>query len=180
MKNRYSKEIQAIIQENIDKLGWCYKFDQDHGIFIFDLKVKSPEIKSVRCFIRVSLGTLSIYTLFPISTNVHDVEMTQEMAKFICLANYGLDAGCFEFSLDEGDIRYKIFIDCDKMLPSSEILRNSLCYSLCVIESYTPGLTSVIFKKTNAKQAIALCETVDEIHEVDTEADTSDDAEKMY
>ena len=84
--------------------------------------------------------------------------MMAQMAEFLCRANYGLQNGCFELDFRDGEIRYKSFIDCDDMMPSFEVIQNSIYCTAGMFQRYAPGIVDIIFSGCTAKAAIEKCE----------------------
>lgn len=99
-----------------------------------------------------------VYGICPIGADRDDEKMMAQMAEFICRANFGLKNGCFEFDFRDGEIRYKSFIDCDDVLPSTEVVKNSIHCTAAMYKRYAAGITSIIFAGSSAKEAIAMCE----------------------
>lgn len=81
-----------------------------------------------------------------------------KMAEFVCRANYGLKNGCFELDMRDGEIRYKTFVPCNNITPSSEIIRRSIYCPASMFEQYSEGIISIIFGDTTAEEAIDKCE----------------------
>lgn len=99
-----------------------------------------------------------VYGIYPIGADHDDEKMMAQMAEFICRANFGLKNGCFEFDFRDGEIRYKSFVDCDEVLPSTEVVKNSIHCTAAMYKRYATGITAIIFAGSSAKEAIAMCE----------------------
>ena len=80
------------------------------------------------------------------------------MNEFINRANYGLRNGNFELDVRDGEIRYKIYVDCDNQLPSREVVRSSIIIPSVMFERYSQGLLDVMFRGSSAEEAISKCE----------------------
>ena len=82
-----------------------------------------------------------------------------EMVEFTTRANYGLRCGNFEMDMRDGEIRYKVFVDCEgSFLPPRDVIRNSIVIPAMMFERYTPGILDILFKEAKAVDAIAKCE----------------------
>ena len=73
-------------------------------------------------------------------------------------ANYGLRNGNFELDMRDGEIRYKVFVDCDGVIPSREVIKGSIIIPAMMFERYSPGILDVVFKGVSAAEAIGQCE----------------------
>lgn len=92
IRKKYSNEIANIVKTNLANFGWQCSFEEDYGLFIFDLKVNS-NIKSIRSFFRITESALVFYGISPIQANTKDPEIMKELGEFFCRANFGLDIG---------------------------------------------------------------------------------------
>ncbi len=118
MKERtYSKTIAQAIKEFLTNDDWHYSFDEQRGLFKFGLSIKG-KIKKVRYLVDVKDDAYLVYAIAPIGGDEDDRNMMMEMAEFICRANYGLKSGNFELDMDDGEIRFKCYVDCDGINPT--------------------------------------------------------------
>lgn len=156
-KYNYSNEIANVVKQFLTDDDWHYSFDEERGIFDFGLRVRS-KIQKIKYLIDVKEDEMVVYGICPIGADRDDEKMMAQMAEFICRANFGLKNGCFEFDFRDGEIRYKSFIDCDEVLPSTEVVKNSIHCTATMYKRYAAGITSIIFAESSAKDAIAMCE----------------------
>ncbi len=156
-KYNYSNEIANVVKQFLTDDDWHYSFDEERGIFDFGLRVRS-KIQKIKYLIDVKEDEMVVYGICPIGTDCDDEKMMVQMAEFICRANFGLKNGCFEFDFRDGEIRYKSFIDCDEVLPSTEVVKNSIHCTAAMYKRYAAGITSIIFAGSSAKEAIVMCE----------------------
>lgn len=153
----YSQQIADCIRNFLTEDDWHFTFDENIGVFRFTLNLKS-RIKKVDYHIFVSDDEYLVYGVCPIGAESDDSEMIAEMARFVCRANYGLHNGCFELDANDGEIRYKSYVDCEEQLPSREIIRNSIYVVASMYNRYSSGLLAVVFAGASAEEAIAMCE----------------------
>ena len=156
-KYEYSDKIVNVIKQFLTDDDWHYFFNEDTGIFRFDLRIRS-KIQNISYVIDVHNDEFVTYGMCPIGANCEDSEMMAQMAEFICRANYGLKNGCFEMDWRDGEIRYKSFVDCEDLLPSTAVVKNSVYCIDAMIKRYAPGIVDIIFGGAKAKDAIAKCE----------------------
>lgn len=121
----YNKEIAAEISNFLKKDDWHYSFNEQKGVFDFGLRIKS-KIRKISYLVKVNESDFSVFAISPVNADSDDKEMMANMAEFICRANYGLKRGCFEFDFRDGEIRYKIHVPCDGILPTSEMIKDSI------------------------------------------------------
>lgn len=153
----YSDEIVNVVKKFLADEEWHYSFNEDIGIFRFDLRIGS-KIQSISYVIDVHEDEFVTYGMCPIGVDGKEPEMMTQMAEFICRANYGLKNGCFELDFRDGEIRFRSYVDCENQLPSSAVVKNSVHCTAAMIKRYAPGIVDIIFGGATAKDAITKCE----------------------
>lgn len=158
MKERiYSKDIANAINTFLKEDDWHFSFDEQRGVFKFGLSLKS-KLKKVNYLIHVKEDEYIVYVISPIGADEDDKKMMAAMAEFVCRANYGLKNGNFELDMRDGEIRFKCFVDCEDIMPSTEVIRNSIHCPAAMFKQYGDGIIDIIFGNVSAKEAVAKCE----------------------
>lgn len=156
-KYEYSKELVNIVKQFLVDDDWQFSFDENIGVFDFALRVKS-KIQKIIYKVDVHEDKIIVYGICPIDADYRDTYMMQQMAEFLCRANYNLMNGCFELDFRDGEIRFRSFIDCEELRPSAEVIKNSIYCTAVTFKRYATGILDVIFSNCTAKEAIAKCE----------------------
>ena len=156
-KYEYSEELANLVKKYLVDDDWHFSFHENTGVFDFGLMVKC-KLQKINYIVDVRENAIVVYGLCPISADHTDSNMMAQMAEFLCRANYGLQNGCFELDFRDGEIRYKSFIDCDDMVPSFEVIQNSIYCTAGMFQRYAPGIVDIIFSGCTAKAAIEKCE----------------------
>ena len=154
----YSTEIADAISKFLAEDDWRFSFDGQKGRFNFSVSIAAA-IKKIIYDILVHEDSFTVYAASPIGPDEKDREQMTTAMEFICRANYGLRNGNFELDLNDGEIRYKSFVDCEGALPSREIVKNSIYVPAAVFKRYSEGITSILYKNATAKEAIEKCES---------------------
>ena len=153
----YSDEIVNVIKQFLEEDDWHYSFDEETGIFRFGLKIRS-KMQKISYVIDVHDDEIVIYGMCPLGADHEDSEMMVQMSEFICRANYGLKNGCFELDFRDGEIRFRSYVDCENLLPSTTVVKNSIHCTAAMVKRYAPGIVDIIFGGVKAKDAITKCE----------------------
>ncbi len=153
----YSDEVVNVVKQFLAEDESHYSFDEDTGVFRFGFLVRS-RIQNISFFIDVQEDEFITYGICPITADRKDPQMMAKMAEFICRANYGLKNGCFELDYRDGSIRYRSYVDCENLLPSTEVVRNSIYCTTAMIKRYAQGIVDIIFGGSTAKDAVTKCE----------------------
>lgn len=153
----YSKDIANAINTFLKEDDWHFSFDEQRGMFKFGLSLKS-KLKKVNYFIHVKEDEYIVYAVSPLGADEDNEKMMAAMAEFVCRANYGLRNGNFELDMRDGEVRFKSFVDCEGIMPSNEVIRNSIHCPAAMFKQYGNGILDIIFGNASAKEAIAECE----------------------
>lgn len=154
----YSEDIANEIRGFLLDDDWKFDFDDEKGIFRFGVNIDG-KMKHVNYFVPVRDDSYTVYAISPVSADSDDEEVMRNITEFICRANYGLRNGNFEIDIRDGEIRYKVFVDCDGgILPSRDVIRGSIIIPAMMFERYSPGILDVVFKGSTAAEAIEQCE----------------------
>jgi len=105
MPRTYNHEIVSTIRTFLDGDHWRYTFDDDKGLFRYNITLKG-KLKSTQCIVIVNDSDYSVFAISPVSANQNDPEQMRKMAEFTCRANYGLKDGDFEMDFNYGELRY--------------------------------------------------------------------------
>ena len=154
-EKNYSKTIANAIKNFLEEDEWKFSFEEAKGLFKFGLSLKS-KLKNISYIVTVKEDDYIVYAVSPIGADEDDGKMMATMADFICRANYGLKSGNFELDTD-GEIRLKCYVDCDGIIPTREMIENSIHRPAAMFKRYGSGIADIIFKSITAKDAIEQC-----------------------
>jgi hypothetical protein len=149
----YSTQIANTVRKFLTADDWNFSFDDEKGIFTFNLSVKT-KMKKISYRVLINDNGYSVYAASPLGAD----DCLHEMAEFICRANYGLRNGNFELDFRDGEVRYKCYVNCDGQMPSTEIVKDSIYVPYFMMKRYGDGIISVIFGNQTAEDAIRTCE----------------------
>ena len=154
----YSQNIADEIRGFLLDDDWKFDFDEEKGVFRFGVKIDG-KMKSANCRILIRDDSYTSYAISPINADTEDTGVMRNIAEFVCRANYGIKNGNFELDVRDGEIRYKVFVDCDGgQIPTRDIIRGSIIIPAMMFERYSPGILAVIFAGKSAAEAIEPCE----------------------
>lgn len=157
-KAQYSRSVAKAIHDFLTEDEWHFTFDEETGRFEFGLNLEC-KLKKVSYLIKVTEDHYIVYARLFIGVETGDTERMARMAEFVCRANYGLYNGCFELDMDDGEIRYKCYVDCDEgAVPAKAIVGNSIYIPAVMLKRYGNGIADIIFSDVDAKTAVEKCE----------------------
>lgn len=156
-EKNYSTIIIDAINQFFNNDGWNFSFDSERGIFRLGYSLKG-KLKRLSLIIGTTNDGYNVYAVAPVGVDKNDEKTLAEMAEFICRANYGLKNGNFELDMRDGEIRYKIYVDCSGIEPTQIMVQNSIFYPIGMFERYGEGILGIFFGGMSAKEAIEMCE----------------------
>ncbi len=80
-----------------------------------------------------------------------------EVCNFMNRVNYELALGNFEMDMDDGEIRFRTYLDSAGAEPSKEQLLNLIWNGTQAFDTYYPGLLKIITGDFSAEEAVDLC-----------------------
>ncbi len=155
MSRTYSPKIANVIRKALMDEEWNSPFEERDGQFIFTMGMHAP-IKSLGFVIEVCKNHYMIYGMSPVGPDSEDPQQMQRTAEYLTRANYDLKNGCFEMDWRDGEVRYRIYEDCDGMRLSQKVVRNGIASLALTFERYSQGLLNVIFGNQTPEEAIEL------------------------
>jgi len=80
-----------------------------------------------------------------------------EVCDFMNRVNYELANGNFEMDMDNGEIRYRTFLDLADAKPSKGQIQNIIWNGIQEFDSYYSGLINLVYWDYNVEEAVACC-----------------------
>lgn len=118
-------------------------FQGDNGRWLCHAKVREAQKQFI------------FYSICPINASQ---EKRLAVAEFLIRANYDLSIGKFELDFTDGEIRCKTSVDLEERQLDSPLIKRLVYINLALMDSYLPGIESVIYRDVLAVDAIAQIE----------------------
>ena len=153
-----ASQILGWIQDVLDEKEFRYQVSADeHSIratFPLDCKLKNFD---AAFFCRDDSYTVYCY----ISLNA-DEDCRPQVAEYITRATYGLRFGNFEMDFRDGEIRYRLTVDCEDRTELSEsLVMGSIVIPMRMLERYGDGLVAVMFGIKTPEEAVQEAEAAE-------------------
>ena len=175
----YSKMIYEKVRAFLDTDEWRYTF-REEGIFEMMLKMDSS-ISILRILIIVENDCFQVRAVLPVGVDVNDDKKLFELLKFITTVNYQSRIGNFMVDLNDGEIAYKVHVDCEGIEDIGDIIvKNSVSCAAIMFKRHMVGIEGILFLGSDAKSAVEKCELVEKkrlmslLATLDGESPTSD------
>lgn len=152
-----AKDLTEAFRSFFEHEDWNYTYHDDKGLFELGMQADGV-IKRITFFVDIRDSSYLVYAVCPIGPDASDPYIMSAMAEFLCRVNYGLVNGNFELDMNDGEIRYKIFVDCTLGLPPMDTISRNIGFPLFMYDRYGEGIVSIILDKTTAEEAFEKCE----------------------
>jgi len=149
------EEIVDALRDWFDVDDWHYEYDAEKTTIKTGINLKC-KIKSARITVRIKENSYLVYVYAPISG---DKDEPVEMLKYLTMANYGLRNGNFEFDLRDGEIRYKVFVNCAELDSlSNAVIQDSVYVGCAMMDRYGNGIAALALGFSDADTEIRKAE----------------------
>ena len=152
--NTYSEIIAGEIKKYLTEEDWRFSFDKQLGWFDFRLDIRG-RLKKVDFIVKTKSDFYVVYAFCPLRV---DTEKLDTMAEFVCRANFGIFDGNFELDFEDGELRYKCFVDCRGITPLKDKIERSLFIPALMFDKFGAGIIEILFGNATAVEALEKCE----------------------
>lgn len=149
MMNKASN-IAHQIENCLKELEIRYK--QDGRFCVFEKSVSSP-IREILFMVTHRSNVVAVYGNCPISANSDDSEAMLRMAEFFSRVNYNRHKGSFELDMRDGEINFKVFIDCEGIDLHPAALEKAIESVEAAYEMWGRSILEMIYTDISAKEA---------------------------
>jgi hypothetical protein len=146
-----AKDIYGWYKDFFDRKELHYDEDAESNIIKIVMPLDGKLQKTnmmVRCFDDWS----SVKAYAPLNA---DEGVRQDVAEYLTRANYGMAFGNFELDIRDGEISFKLTLDCeDRSSLSDDLLGKVFSLPQLMLEKYGDGLLAVMFGMKSPEEAI--------------------------
>lgn len=143
-----------------DQREWRYTYDEERKLFSLKFNLSKTKLggADIRIFVRPSRENESNARLILSYGEIDltaDSECMAQVAEYLTRANFGLSVGNFELDFRDGEIRYKVSINCVDALPGEDAIDDLCGIPVSMFNHYGNGLLAVSMGMMTAEEAIA-------------------------
>lgn len=145
--------IKTSVIEYLDGVKWHYTVDEDRPIVRCSVALKG-KLKSCKLVIHLLEKCFIVYAYVSVRA---DADCRAAICDYLQRANFGLRWGNFEMDMNDGEIRYKVLVDCGDdadHLPTDSLLRRSFYFPPAMLDKYGDGMLSVMYGMETPEAAI--------------------------
>lgn len=140
-----------VLYEILKDNGWEFDFDTKNEIIKLEIRGVNANFRS---FLLVDEEQESLLCNTHINQKIPHAKRL-EVCDFMSRVNYELANGNFEMDMDNGEIRYRTFLDLADAEPSKEQILNIVWNGVLGFDTYYPGLMRLVYGNCSAEDAAA-------------------------
>lgn len=144
------EQVIKLIKDLFDSEDWKYDFDEEDKVFITGINMNSV-LGSLRIHIFVQENSYIVYANLQASA---EKDCYEKISEYLHRANYGLRNGNFELNYEDGEIRYKIFVDFEDRELSKDVVARSIFMPIFMFDRYGRGLIKLMLNEGDPKELI--------------------------
>lgn len=149
------EDVVDAVRNWLENDDWKYEYDAEKHVIRTGINLKS-KIKSSKIIIIFREESYSVILSSPI---YGDKDNLGELMKYLTMANYGLQNGNFELDVNDGEVRYKTFVNCKGLdsLPM-DIIQDSIYVGCVMMDTYGNGIAALALGFSDADTEIRKAE----------------------
>ena len=130
------------VRDFLDKDDWKYEYQQEKNVIRSGITLKC-KLQSVKLFLIFNETGYTVIATAPLNA---DESSRPNVMEYLTRANYGLRNGNFEMDVDDGEVRYKSYVNVKGMdTISSEVIQDSIMLPVVMMDRYGDGIAALMF-----------------------------------
>lgn len=141
--------IETVCQY-LDDEHWAYSLVAAKSMAYFDV---SGAKGTLSCVLLADEELQCLSLLTQLGVTVPAIKRLR-MADYIARVNYSLLLGCFELSVESGDLRFRISMPLAGSALSRQQLRDTIATSIYTVDRYYTGVMMLVYRNATASEAM--------------------------
>lgn len=147
------KHTLELIKNFFEKGKWkysCKEYDETHVVFSSGVNMNNA-IGNLRIFVVVRQDYYIVNVLL---NSAVEKRYYNQVAEYLHRANYGMNNGNFEFDFEDGEIRYKTYVNFEGVQLSDNVVADSILVPIFMFDKYGKNLLRLMLGEANAKELV--------------------------
>jgi len=140
----------SILKNVFDKLEWHYSFNEEKKLFTTGIKMNNA-VGNLNIIVFIRDDSYSVYAI--LNSHVEPTYMHQ-VAEYLHRANFDLKNGNFELDYDDGEIRYKTYVNIQDIELSEAVALDSILVPVFMFDRYGKNLMKLLISEGDPEQLI--------------------------
>ena len=142
--------VKKLIDSFFEETKWKYIFDEAKSNYVFGVDMGNV-VGNLQFILPLREHSYKVYAI--LNSKVEESQI-QRVAEYLHRANYGMNNGNFEIDYQDGEVRYKTFIDFEGIELSKSFVAESIFIPLIMFERYGKNLINLMLGNGNPQELI--------------------------
>ncbi len=139
----YNLQNYNAVKAFLDQHEFKYRADEEEGTIRLGINIPG-KIRNVKVHIDFSYEDCYIVVCF-LPNNAPEQNYS-EILRFINYINFGAKFGSFELDERDGEIRYRMTVDCEDITPSNKMIEKSIYIPATMLKKYGEHMIDIIME----------------------------------
>lgn len=158
------EQVINLIKSFFDTGKWQYHYREKDKVFLSGVNMNNV-LGTLKIQILIDKDYYTVYVYLPAKA---EKSCFDKVSEYLHRANFGLQNGNFEIDYEDGEIRYKSFVDFENTKLSKDIVAKSIIMPIFMFDRYGRGLIKLMLNEGDPKELIQEAEK-DYIQKEDSE-----------
>jgi len=141
-----------VVRDYLNRNDWRYKYNAEEEFIECGIDI-TCKLKSLRLIVDFREYGFINYAVCNLKA---DEDCRMEVLKYLTMANQGLRNGNFEIDLDDGEVCYKVYTNCDGMSSiSDDVLLDCIFVPASMFDRFGNGLAAIMMGFSDAETEYA-------------------------
>lgn len=152
------ENVIKMVDSFFAEIEWKYKFDEKRSAYTFGVDVGGT-IGSLKFIMPIREHHYKVIGV--LNSKVEDSKL-QIVAEYLHRANFGLNNGNFELDYNNGEVRYKSFVDFWGIELNKRIIEDSVFIPILMFKRYGKNVIKLMVGEGNPADLIDEAESLDD------------------
>ena len=139
----YNLQNYNAVKAFLDEHDFKYQADEDEGTIRMGINIPG-KVRNVK--IHIDFAYEDCYIVMCFFPNKAPEQSYPDILRFINQINYSARFGSFEMDEEDGEIRYRMTVDCEDITPSSKMIEKSIYIPATMLKNYGESIVDIIME----------------------------------
>ena len=139
----YNLQNYNAVKTFLDQHDLKYRANEEEGTIRLGINIPG-KVRNVKVYIDFAYEDCYIVVCF-LPNNAPE-QCYSEILRFINYINFGAKFGSFELDEEDGEIRFRMTVDCEDITPSSKMIEKSIFIPATMLKNYGEYMIDIIME----------------------------------
>ncbi len=151
----YNLQNYNVVKTFLDQHDFKYKVDENEGTVLMGINIPG-KIRNVK--VHIDFAYEDCYIVVCSLPNNAPEQRYSEILRFINHINFGAKFGNFELDERDGEIRYRMTVDCEDIIPSDKMIEKSIYIPASMLKRFGEHMIDIIMEYKSYEDVVKYLE----------------------